>query len=214
MKPSQTDKKIKALALSAKDGKNERSIRENAQLIFLLIQSDFSLTRNEKEALLNSLRVAVRPLLKSDYRDEKGCCELNSLLREMCLAASFYLLEKEKRIRLYEADGDCFVKINKRLFENCFYFITSRLLMTDDEINIEIRPLRCWCSVVITAKRTNDSFILTPPENVFSVFSDGESGLAMNMRKSENLYNKKDGEDFSLLLSDSLSPLQIWMCDV
>ncbi|MBO4339571.1 MAG: hypothetical protein J5877_06630 [Clostridia bacterium] len=214
MKESIIDIKIKELENGIVERKNERYIRDGAQVVYLCIITDASLGKAEKDEKLNRLRKTLRSLPEPARGEGCDFCEINSLLRELCLAASFYLLEKEKLIRLLEAESEIFVKINKRSFENRFFDIVSRLMIKNDEATVELRCVSRYCSIVISAKNVDGSLSEKPPKNVFSVYEYNTLSLALNMKREKQIPEKITSEDFSLLLSDAFSPLNIWFCDI
>ena len=214
MKESQTERKIKELSFSLRRGENENISRETAQTLFLSVTNDDTLNSVRKEMLLNELRKAVRPLSDLDYEGESAAFEINSLLSSLCLAASFYLLEKEKHVRLYESENDIFVKLNKRRFENCFFAFVSQFFRNCDEITVEVKRNGKSCSVLLSAENADGISLNNHPHTVFTVYGHNFSGASLNMKVSEQIPIKDESEDFSLLLSDSLSPLQIWLCDI
>ena len=211
-------KKINELRLVISDGQKESVSREISQTLMLLIRTNESLNLSEKEMLYNELRKAVRPLARLDYGNGNSVFEINTLLGELCLAASFYLLADEKHLRLFEAEEDTFVSLNKRSFENCFFSIISALFKTNDEILVEIRSESKYCSVVISADNFDACLLKKPPENSLIIYENWGNAIALKLKpnsKKECEYGyESEYEDFSLLLADSFSPLQIWLCDI
>lgn len=214
MKATEIHEKIKQLVLYESGKADEYGLRNKAQMLMLSIQSEKSLTAGEKEALINELREKIRPLACFDFKNGGSIYEINSLLSEMCLAASFYLLECEKRIRLYEAEDDIFVTANKRRFENCFFCIVSSLLKNNSEISVEIRSKADYCCILISAENTGALSEQNIPGNSFAVYEDSFKSISLNLKASSQTVDFGDCEDFSLLLFDSLSPMQVWLCDI
>ncbi len=207
-------KKINELRLAISDGQEESASREISQTLMLLIRTNESMNLHEKEKLYNELRKAVRPLARIDYGNENTVFEINTLLGELCLAASFYLLADEKRLRLFEAEEDTFVGLNKRSFENCFFSIISALFKMNDEISVEIRSAGNYCSVIVFAKSFDTRLLKNPPDNSLIIYEKSGYAIALKLKQSDNRAHTIEYEDFSLLLADGFSPLQIWLCDI
>lgn len=207
-------KKINELRLAISDGQEESASREISQTLMLLIRTNESMNLSEKEILYNELRKAVRPLARLDYENENSVFEINTLLGELCLAASFYLLADEKHLRLFETEEDTFVGLNKRSFENCFFSIISALFKTNNEISVEIRSAGNYCSVVISAKSFDERILKNPPENSLIIYENLGNAIALKLKPNSKKAREYECEDFSLLLADGFSPLQIWLCDI
>ena len=190
-------------------GLNEQDARNSAQTVLLAIENSKSLNTDEKEALTSSLRKAVRKLISTDYHSGCDAVEINSLLEELCVAADFYLLQKEKRIRLYTLPEERNVSLNLRAFENAFYSVISSILKTDSEASVEIKDSGKPVLIII---RGNE-LPLSPPESSLVIYEKNEKGLCLILNKAKNNSVLSD-EDFSLLLADRMSPLQIWLCDI
>jgi len=209
-------KKINELRFAISDGQEESASREISQTLMLLIRENESLNLSEKEKLFNELRETVRPLARIDYQNGNSVFEINTLLGELCLAASFYLLADEKHLRLFEAEEDTFVRLNKRSFENCFFSIISAMFRTNDEISVEIRSSGKYCSVIISSKNFDARLLKNPPDNSLIIYEVLGNAIALKLKpnsKKEYEY-EYEYEDFSLLLADSFSPLQVWLCDI
>lgn len=203
-------KKIKELGELAD---NESNMRNTAQIIALSVEN-CSLSESEKRNLLYCLNKQMRSTVSTDFlSDNKDTVCVNSLLEELCLAASFYILEKEKHINLFSKKDTVFAGLNLRAFENCFFQILRELFIRNDEVCIYIKNSESFCSLIFRFENSVN-FAKSILNNSFYLYENRQKSLCLKLQKSVCSYQSLVDEDFSLLLYDRMSPLHIWLCDI
>ena len=204
-------KKIKELGRFSAD---ETKFREEAENLFLVIDSSH-LNKSEKKSLMTKLCKLVRSVASIDcYEFANEQAEMNALLEELCLAASFFLLEREKSVYLFLSDTSAFVSLNLRSFENCFYFILRRLLKTNPSVSVFVKNSFGSCSLIFRAQSINEIPDGALAGHSFYLYENGQKSLCLKLNKCSDKSCSAADEDFSLLLFDRMSPLSIWLCDI
>ena len=209
MTAKELDEEIEKLNNDISVSADSCEVRNRAQTLLLLIDSNEKLSLPDRNRLTDKLRILIRGLFSDDFFSGVDTVEVSSLLEQLCIAADFYLLPESKQIRLYPTDKPLNASLNLRAFENCFFRLCRSALRESNELSVEIKESEKFIGVNIRSGFS--PFAL--PKNSLILYENGEQCICLKLKKSKGTTNRAE-EDFSLLLADRMSPLRMWLCDL